>query len=119
MRNLVILAALVALVGCGGGYRSADRGAKSGGMKVFRASANGPISKACMASDRKARSPSLCGCIQSVANRSLSASDQRTAATFYADPHRAQEMRQSDNASHERFWLKYKAYGKKAAATCG
>ena len=75
--------------------------------------------KACMASDRKARSRERCGCIQAVANDTLSASDQRLAVTFYGDPHKAQEIRQSDNAGHERFWKTYKAYAQSAAAVCG
>ena len=118
MRNLVILATLVALVGCGNGYRSADRGPSRGAAKIFQSKASGPISRACMASDRKARSPALCGCIQSVANQSLSGGDQRLAASFYSDPHKAQEIRQSDNLNNERFWKKYKAYGQKAAVSC-
>lgn len=81
--------------------------------------ARGPISKACMASDRKARSRELCGCIQAVADQRLSNSQQKTAVGFYSNPHRAQEIRQSDKASHEAFWKDYKAYGEAAKRTCG
>ena len=69
--------------------------------------------------DRKARSAERCGCIQAVANDTLSASDQRLAVSFYGDPHKAQEIRQSDNAAHERFWQSYKDYAEAAAAVCG
>jgi hypothetical protein len=79
----------------------------------------GPIDRACMASDRRARSPRLCACIQRVADQTLSRSDQRMAARFFRDPQRAQDVRQSDNPSHEVFWRKYRAFGETAAATCG
>ena len=121
-RILVIGLACLALAGCGGGgYRKAarDSGARTAGApKVMRLAA-GPISKACLASDRKARSAERCGCIQAVANDTLSASDQRLAVSFYGDPHKAQEIRQSDNAAHERFWQSYKDYAEAAAAVCG
>ena len=78
----------------------------------------GPIDRACMSSDRKARSPRLCACIQRVADQTLSRSDQRMAAKFFRDPQRAQDIRQSDNQSHEIFWRKYRAFGETAAATC-
>ncbi|MFU8863809.1 MAG: hypothetical protein ACNA7O_07830 [Rhodobacterales bacterium] len=78
----------------------------------------GPIDRACMASDRKARSLRLCTCIQQVADRTLSRSDQRMAARFFRDPQRAQDIRQSDNQSHAVFWRKYRAFGETAAATC-
>jgi hypothetical protein len=79
----------------------------------------GPIDRACMASDRRARSPQLCACIQRVANQTLSRADQRMAARFFSDPQRAQDVRQSDNPNHEIFWRKYRAFGETAAATCG
>ncbi len=81
-------------------------------------SASGPISQACLASDRTARSRALCGCIQAVANQTLGGSDQRRAASFYSDPQRAQEVRQSDRSSDEAFWEAYKAYGARAEQIC-
>ena len=81
--------------------------------------ASGPLSQACMASDRKARSRALCGCIQYVANQTLSGSQQRRAVVFYSNPHRAQEIRQSDRAGDEAFWKAYKDYGERARALCG
>lgn len=130
MRILIALTACLALTACGGGgYRKADRDtgrstvrvpvtvAPGGTVKPVRL-ASGPISRACLGSDRKARSPERCGCIQAVANETLTASDQRLAASFYGDPHRAQVIRQSDNSSHEKFWLTYKDYAQSAAAIC-
>lgn len=49
---------------------------------------------------------------------SLSPSEQRRGASFFKDPHRLQEVRQSDNAANERFWAAWKAYGQRAAQLC-
>ena len=78
----------------------------------------GPIERACLESPRKAANGRLCDCIQRVADQTLSRSDQRQAAKFFRDPHRAQEIRQSDNRQHEAFWLRYKEFGSHAAAVC-
>ncbi|WP_343079850.1 hypothetical protein [Ostreiculturibacter nitratireducens] len=78
----------------------------------------GPIEQACLRSGREAANRSLCGCIQQVADMTLTNSDQRQAAKFFHDPHRAQEIRQSDRASHEAFWQRYKNFGATAEAFC-
>ncbi|MDJ0630863.1 MAG: hypothetical protein QNJ44_21580 [Rhodobacter sp.] len=78
----------------------------------------GMIERACMKSDRKAANRSLCGCIQDVADMTLSRSDQRLAVKFFKDPHMAQEIRQSDHASHEVFWKRYKEFGATAKNYC-
>lgn len=78
----------------------------------------GPISNACLQADRRAASRSLCNCIQSVANRALSRTDQRTAAKFFKDPEKAQDMRRSDRQSHEKFWDRYAAFSQNASAQC-
>lgn len=83
------------------------------------AHAGGIIERACLSADRSAASARLCGCIQSVADQVLAPSEQRKGAAFFADPHKSQETRQSDNASDAAFWQKWKAYGKKAARACG
>jgi hypothetical protein len=87
-------------------------------MLVPNAATASIIERACNASDRKAASRTLCRCIQSVANSELTRSDQRKAAKFFKDPHKAQETRQSDNRTLEAFWLRYKAFGNTAAARC-
>ena len=79
----------------------------------------GTIERACRQSDRTAASPRLCRCIQQVADQSLTRSEQRTVAKFFADPHRAHVVRQSDRRSDERLWLRYKAFGENAARSCG
>ena len=79
----------------------------------------GTIERACNKSDRKAANRSLCGCIQDVADAVLSNKDQSLAAKFFKDPHMAQEIRQSDRASHEAFWKRYKEFGATAKTYCG
>ena len=84
---------------------------------VAGAAQAGTIERACLASDRP-KSRSLCGCIQQAADVTLSGREQRIAAGFFADPHRAQEMRQSDRARDERFWARYQRFGATAEAYC-
>lgn len=78
----------------------------------------GPIDSACMRSERNSRSTSLCGCIQQVADMTLSRSDQRRAADFFKDPHRAQEVRTSKSNSDNAFWTRYKNFASTAEAYC-
>ncbi|MGR3614608.1 MAG: hypothetical protein ACU0BB_01025 [Paracoccaceae bacterium] len=82
------------------------------------AAGTGVIERACNQSNRSASSPSLCQCIQKVANQSLNRTDRKKVAKFFDDPHAAQEVRQSDRHSDEKLWLRYKAFGEKARATC-
>lgn len=79
----------------------------------------GSIERACLKADRKAASRSLCGCIQDAADLTLSRGDQSMAASFFSDPQKAQDIRQSDRASHEAFWKRYKNFGSTAEAYCG
>lgn len=87
------------------------------GLFTLPAYAN-QIERACMRSDRSSGNRVLCGCIQDAANLTLSARDQKLAASFFADPDRAQQIRQSDRRSHESFWKRYKSFGQAAEAFC-
>lgn len=78
----------------------------------------GTMERACLSSNRQASSRSLCNCIQQAADRTLSASDQRTAATFFKDPDKAQDIRRSDRSSHEAFWERYTRFGALAQKYC-
>ncbi|MFV0293736.1 MAG: hypothetical protein ACK5II_11210 [Paracoccus sp. (in: a-proteobacteria)] len=78
----------------------------------------GPIDSACTRSERGARQPSLCGCIQQVANQTLSRSDQRRAASFFRDPHKAQVIRMSKRDTDNAFWSRYKKFAGTAEAYC-
>lgn len=109
----MVATAALALQGCG------QREPVSRGYYApIRSYSTGPVSRACMASDRKQRSDRLCGCIQAVADRSLSSSEQSTAVGFFRDPHRAQIMRQSDRSGDERTWRNYKTFVDRAERSC-
>lgn len=112
MKQVIFLAVIVALAGCAGPKRYG----KPTPRVMF---ATGPIYSACMSSDRKARSRALCGCIQAVANTDLTAGDQRVVATFWDDPQKVQDIRQSDRPNNERLWRSYKAYGGRVERLCG
>ena len=77
----------------------------------------GPIERACLGSERP-KTRALCGCIQQAANVTLSGRDQRAAARFFADPHQAQVVRQSDRPGASDFWQRYKRFGATAEAYC-
>ena len=78
----------------------------------------GPIDSACVRSERGARQPQLCGCAQQVADQMLTRSDQRLAASFFRDPHKAQVVRMSKRDSDNAFWARYKAFTGAAEAYC-
>ncbi|QFT94055.1 hypothetical protein FIU86_14490 [Roseovarius sp. THAF9] len=115
MKKLLMTFVAVGLAGCGQPDRFDGR---SGSVSRAAPMASGPISNACIASDRKSRSRALCGCIQAAADQTLNPSDQRRAAAFYRDPHKAQEIRQSDRSRDESFWKAYRAYGERAERLC-
>ena len=114
IRTGVVLGALLALAACGGGSRDVARGYQAPAVLY----ATGPIQAACQRAGRKAASRARCGCVQAVADRELSARDQRRGAGYFSDPHALQEVRQSDNSGNERFWKAWKAYGQRAAEVC-
>jgi len=110
MRNLLIGLCVLALASCG-----SSNSRKSG---VTRTAGLGLIERACITSDRRAANSQICSCVQQTADLTLSRSDQQLAVTFYKDPHQAQVIRQSDRASHEAFWQRYKAYAATARDYC-
>jgi hypothetical protein len=121
MVRLITALSVVALVAaCGGSRYSSNNaaGARSIPRLASAQFASGPIATACQSAGRKQASRSRCGCVQAVANRSLSRTEQIRGASFFKDPQKAQDTRQSDNAANERFWKKWKAYGADAASLC-
>lgn len=129
MKQIAMIGLILALSGCGGYHQAkrevgnAARAPHAGAVAVatpapVKPRASGPINSACLASDRTARSRETCGCIQAVADDTLSRSQQRQAVGFYSDPHRAQEIRQSDGARDRAFWTAYRAYGERAERIC-
>lgn len=127
IRSVVLGAALVVLAGCGGSGGGGVQ-ATSGG-RVVGASANvaldglpfaqGVVSRACMGSDRRARNAALCGCAQAVANRHLTAADQRLIPRFYTNPSLAQDIRQSGTSRNSQFWTeRYRPFLTDFERTC-
>lgn len=113
----ICLVAALTLAACGGG--SSDRRSFAARSPSYAPqSASGPISQACLGGGRSSANSRLCGCIQAVANKSLTSTDQRLAGSFFNDPHRAQEVRQSDNWQHEVFWKRYIAFSEASASQC-
>lgn len=121
MVRILALLGLCVLTACGGSRYASNNAVTSASARISPtvAFARGPIQRACMASDRKQASAARCGCVQAVANRELTSADQRRGASFFANPQRAQDTRQSDNATSEAFWLRWKAYGEAAGRLCG
>ena len=78
----------------------------------------GPVDSACMRSDRAAGSRQLCGCIQQVADMTLSRADQRRAAKFFSDADEAQQVRMSKSNADNAFWARYKNFATTAEAYC-
>ncbi|WP_370400235.1 hypothetical protein [Sulfitobacter sp. JB4-11] len=116
IRMTIAIVALAGLTACGGGNSTPiPRGGFTPSPYLF---ANGPLQQACQADGRKAASRARCGCVQAVADRSLSAGDQRRGASLWTNPARLQEIRQSDSAGNERFWKEWKAFGQEAARLC-
>lgn len=111
--RIVFLISLIALVSACSSARLSPRTTSAPVAAIPFAS--GPIQQACLAADRKAASPRLCGCIQAVANQQLSGGQQSKAVTFFNDPHQAQVARQNGSRS---FWNSYKAYAESAERVC-
>lgn len=89
----------------------------AGAMALAGSAMAGPIDSACMKAGR-ASSPGVCGCIQKVADMTLSNRDQRRAASFFHDPDRAQEVRMSDRKSDSDFWDRYTNFASTAEGFC-
>ncbi len=78
----------------------------------------GPIETACLRSDRAQATRAMCRCIDSVAQRTLTRSEQRRAATFFRDPQRAQDVRMSKSDRDNAFWARYREFGAAAERSC-
>ncbi|MGB3244940.1 MAG: hypothetical protein WBB25_10420 [Sulfitobacter sp.] len=121
IRTSLVCVAVLSIAGCGGGSSYASKNARGYGAapSVVVQFARGPIQQACQSGGRKAASHTRCGCVQAVANQTLSGADQRRGAQYFKNPHKLQEVRQSDNAGNERFWKVWKEFGQSAGAVCG
>lgn len=77
----------------------------------------GAIDSACRGGQR-AGSAALCGCIQQVANQTLSRADQRRAAGFFRDADRAHDARYSKTRADDAFWDRYQRFVSTAQRYC-
>lgn len=87
-------------------------------VSVPAAATAGPIETACNRSDRAAATRALCRCVDNVADRMLTRSEQRRAARFFRDPDEAQRVRMSRDQRDNEFWARYRAWGEAAEAMC-
>lgn len=78
----------------------------------------GPLETACNRSERPGANRQLCRCIDAVADRTLTRSEQRRAARFFSDPDEAQEVRMSPTRGDNEFWARYRAFGTQAEQSC-
>ena len=78
----------------------------------------GVMQSACLASDRPAANLAVCGCIQQVADMTLTGGDQRRAAAFFRDPDQAQKARLSKRGDDTDFWQRYTNFGDMAGVYC-
>lgn len=78
----------------------------------------GPIENACLRSDRAQATRAMCRCIDSVAQGTLTRSEQRRAASFFSDPDLAQSVRMSKTVRDNEFWDRYRAFGATAEQYC-
>lgn len=78
----------------------------------------GPIERACLASSRAGGDRALCGCVQQVADVTLTGADQRLVAKFFADPNKAETVRMQSSASANAFWDRYTVFGQQAEMAC-
>lgn len=93
---------------------AAPRRAQATGRKHAR----GAIYSACRSAGRKGATDRRCGCVQWVADRELTAAQQRRGAGYFSNQQGVQDARQSDNATDERFWTAWKAFGQSAGQQC-
>ena len=116
--RMIGAAGLVAVMALGACDRGGDMVTRGPAALAPSIATNGPIRAACLRSGRPAASGLLCGCIQSVADRTLTPSQQTRGAGWFLEPHEAQEVRQSDRRGDEAMWQAWKAFADTAEGTC-
>ncbi len=80
--------------------------------------ATGPIYSACLGAGRAGATETRCGCVQWVADRQLTAGQQRRGAGYFNDQQDLQEARQSGNSSDSEFWTAWRKFGASAGDLC-
>jgi hypothetical protein len=110
MKSFVIFSALIALTACSGGRDRNNSGSTRG--------VTGDISRACLSANRSAATPTLCKCVQDVANRELSRRDRTRVADFFVNPENANYTKISDTTANDAFWKRYRAFTSSARNQC-
>jgi hypothetical protein len=113
--TVLALVAAMGLSACGGGASNYTTRGAYAPTQLF---ATGPIQRVCLAQGRKTANSQRCGCVQAVADRELSSTQQRRGVTAFKDPQKLQQWRQSDSSSDNAFWDVWKAFGNEAAKVC-
>jgi hypothetical protein len=116
MRAFLLLGVSLVLTACGG---SSHPDARATGAAPVAAFATGPVYSACRASGRAAANRQLCGCVQAVADQTLSGRDARRIAGFFDDPEEAHAVKISDSWRNDAFWDRYRDYVSATRQTCG
>lgn len=85
---------------------------------VASAVSAGPVERACVNSARAKGNSALCGCVQKVADVTLSGKDQLMVAQFFLSPDKAEEVRMQSTPSANAFWDRYTLFGEQAEMAC-
>lgn len=120
-RLLIAASAFAVLSSCGGAPEppaSLSAAGMPSTLVPVSKFAQGPISSACNANNRRSASRQTCGCIQAAANLTLSAAQQRRGARFFDDPEVLQTMKLSDTPGNEKFWDDWARFAETAETLC-
>ena len=80
--------------------------------------ARGDIYDACRDAGRTEATDHRCGCVQWVADQTLTPTQQQRGAGYFVDQQGLQDARQSDGSANERFWTAWKEFGQQAGQQC-
>jgi len=118
-RAALLALAVGTLVACAGSPPlSKTRSGAPATLVPVQKFAQGPISTACNANNRRSANRQTCGCIQAAANLTLAPGQQRRGAKFFDDPEVLQSMKLSDTPANERFWDDWARFADTAEAMC-
>ena len=116
-----LCASVLGLAACDGGAQDmSTRATVPAQLELATAArfAQGPVGKACLTYNRQSADTNRCGCIQAAADLTLSQSEQKRAARFFADPELLQKMKLSDTPRDERFWDTWANFADTAELLC-
>lgn len=80
--------------------------------------ATGPIGTACLNHRKRDATQARCGCIQQVANQTLTQAQQQRSVRYFSEPSLLQEVRQSSAPANQRFWEAWKNFSETAETQC-